>query len=374
MSSPGTAAAALTLSLALVGLVAGCGDDEAEPATDTSREAARVDPHRIERTGEALYRRYCALCHGRDGEGYAADDAPSLRSEEWLRTASDDFITAAIADGRPGTPMSAWSRRAGGPLNDGQIQAILVFLRSEQRSPRVVVDEVEVTGDATAGAPLFAQHCARCHGARGEGVDAIALANPALLGSASDGFLQYAIAHGRTGTRMPAFREQLEPGQIDDLVTFVRSLAGPRAAREHAQQQEQAIPTLDDMQLVINESGEAPDFELRDGRFVPAADVAAALDQNRRMVILDARATSDWLTGRIPGAIPVPFYELGDIIEGLPRDGTPMIAYCACPHAASGRVVDALRAAGFTNTSVLDEGILHWQEHDYPMASGPDQP
>ena len=32
--------------------------------------------------GEKLYERYCALCHGADREGYAADHAPSLRSPE----------------------------------------------------------------------------------------------------------------------------------------------------------------------------------------------------------------------------------------------------------------------------------------------------
>lgn len=363
---------ALTLCLGL--LSSACGEDDPEPASDTSRREARNDPARVERTGEALYRRYCSLCHGRDAEGYAADNAPSLRTEEWLRTASDEFITTAIADGRPGTPMSAWSRRAGGPLRDAQIAAILAHLRSRQRSPQTSVDEVEVEGDAAAGRLVYVQHCARCHGARGEGVDAIALANPGLLATASDGFLQYAIAHGRTGTRMPAFRDELAPEQINDAVAFIRSLGGPLAARARNQQEQQAIPTLDDLELVINPDGESPDFELRAERFVPAADVAAALAAGQKMVILDARATSDWLTGRIPGAIPVPFYELGDIIEGLPRNGTWMIAYCGCPHAASGRVVDALRAAGFTRTAVLDEGIHHWEEHDYPMANGPEQP
>jgi len=62
------------------------------------------------------------------------------------------------------------------------------------------------------------------------------------------------------------------------------------------------------------------------------------------------------------------------ILEELPRDGTPMVAYCGCPHAASGRVVDALREHGFTNTAVIDEGIDHWAEQDYPTAEGPDQP
>src|SRR5690606_14627808 len=76
-------------------LAAACGDEEAaRPSADAPSSEAIV------REGEALYARYCALCHGADAEGYAADDAPSLRSPELLRSASDAYLTAAIADGR----------------------------------------------------------------------------------------------------------------------------------------------------------------------------------------------------------------------------------------------------------------------------------
>src|SRR5690606_2767269 len=107
-----------------------------------------------------------------------------------------------------------------------------------------------------------------------------------------------------------------------------------------------------------------------DNRFVPAAQVKRELERGARMVIIDARATSDWLSRRIPGAIPVPYYELSDILDDLPRDGAWMVAYCGCPHAASGRVVDALREHGFTNTAVLDEGIHFWEQQGYPTTSG----
>ncbi|MGE0788605.1 MAG: c-type cytochrome [Sandaracinaceae bacterium] len=361
-----------TLSFLVLGLaLVGCGDrasDEPAPPSAEEREAAEV------RAGERAYSRYCALCHGRDGEGYAADNAPMLSNQEWLRSASDEMITAAIADGRPGTPMSAWSVQHGGPLAESQIASIVRYLRSWQRAPRAVVDEVEVHGDPLRGQSVFAIKCARCHGARGEGVDAIALGNPAFLRTVSDGFLQYAVSHGRTGTRMEAFSGQLTPEQIDDVVAYVRSLAPSTdlAPAPHAPELPAApeLPSLEELPLVIHPEGRNAHFTLRDDRFVPADDVHAALERGERMILLDARATSDWLAGRIPGALPVPFYEMSDLVEALPRDGTPMIAYCACPHAASGHVVDALRAAHFENTMVLDEGIGYWVEHGYPQTSG----
>lgn len=368
-----------------LGMLLGCDDGDEGGAhreragldtrTEMHRtETPRASKERAERNGERLYRRYCALCHGRDGEGYSADDAPALAAPQWLRSASDEFITAAIADGRPGTAMSAWSLRRGGPLSDPEIDAVVQYLRSWQRHPRALVDEQDVEGDPSRGRLVYAAECARCHGSRGEGVNAIRLANPALLATASDGFLRYAVAHGRSGTPMPAFSERLDSQQIDDVVAFVRSFADGQTS--HHQPSEpthgsEDLPSLEDLQIVLNPEGPHPDLELRDDRFVAARAVKEALDEGSRMVILDARATSDWLRSRIPGAIPVPFYELDDIIEALPRDGTWMIAYCACPHAASGRVVDALRRHNFTRTAVLDEGIEHWEEAGYPTASGP---
>ncbi len=363
-----------TALLALVG--AGCSEEDPRRR---DRVPLTQDRERLERVGEGLYRSHCALCHGRDGEGYAADDAPMLANQEWLRSASDEFIDAAIANGRPGTPMSAWSRAHGGPLSDTQILAVRTYLRSWQRFPRANVDATEVEGDVARGRLVYAVQCARCHGARGEGVDAIALANPAFQATATAGFIQYAVLHGRSGTRMEAFHETLEPQQVDDVVAYVRSFGDPQAVAHAAHDHEHPprppeLPALADMDLVINPEGRPARFTLRDDRFVSAADVRRQLDEGRRMVIIDARATSDWLRQRIPGAIPMPFYELESIIESLPRDGTPMIAYCACPHAASGQVVDALRRHEFENTAVLDEGIDFWAQQGYPVASGTEQP
>jgi rhodanese-related sulfurtransferase len=125
--------------------------------------------------------------------------------------------------------------------------------------------------------------------------------------------------------------------------------------------------------VVINPGAPSPQFNLRDGRFVPIADVKAALDQKKRIVIIDARASSDWMAMRIPGSITIPYY-LFDRLDAMPRDGTWITAYCACPHHASGAVVDELRKRGFKNTAVLDEGILEWKKRGYPIeGSAPPQ-
>jgi mono/diheme cytochrome c family protein/rhodanese-related sulfurtransferase len=335
-------------------LVTGCGGAGARP--EVQAELAK---------GARLYRTYCGLCHGDELEGYAADNANALRNPAFLRTVSDQFLETAIAEGHPGTAMAAYARALGGPLDQGEITALVAFIRSHQNAPAIDLSAVTVHGDAEAGAPLYAAECAACHGAQGEGVTAVSLNNAIFHDTVSDGQIRYAIAHGREGTPMPGFAPRLSDQQLDDLTTYVRTLRREGPPRPRA-----AALELGYEHLVQNPDGPAPDFNLRDDRFVPAAEVAAALEAGARIVILDARAPSDWLTMHIPGSVPSPYYAVEDVIEHLPRDGTFIVAYCGCPHAASGQVVDALRSAGFANTAVLDEGIFYWRDEGYPVVSG----
>ena len=54
---------------------------------------------------------------------------------------------------------------------------------------------------------------------------------------------------------------------------------------------------------------------------MPIDDVKRALDEKKRIVIIDARAAPDWYSSHIPGSISVPYY-LFDRLDSLPRDGT----------------------------------------------------
>lgn len=316
--------------------------------------------------GAALYADMCALCHGDSGEGYAADDAPALGNPDFLSIATDAFLRRAIEDGRPGTPMSAFGRAWGGPLDDAQIEALTAFVRSWQTEPAVDVHGREVLGTPGNAAPVFAERCATCHGDAGEGRTAVSLNNPVFLASASDGYLERSIRVGRRDTPMVPFADVVDDAAIGDLVALVRIWAsevpGPPPDVEP--------PTYDE--IILNEDGPAPMFsELIDGRYVPADEVHAAMEAGARMVLLDARATSDFIAGHIPGALSVPFYGTDEVVGFLPRDGTWIVSYCACPHAASGRVMDALRERGFPRTAVLDEGVVVWADRGYPM-TGPE--
>src|SRR5271156_4925919 len=109
----------LAFVLAVAALAAGCN-----PRLTTPEE----------RHGAELYLRMCAVCHGKNGTGYKADQAPALTGAEFLDSVSDSFLRLAIAQGRTGTTMSAWAKDRGGPLEHADIAAIVTFLRAFRRA------------------------------------------------------------------------------------------------------------------------------------------------------------------------------------------------------------------------------------------------
>lgn len=313
--------------------------------------------------GAEPYAKYCALCHGAAGEGYLADDAPALRNATLLTLSSDAFLEHAIRRGRPGTTMSPWATDRGGPLDIATARSIVSYLRS--LTPHVPIDltGLQVRGDAVAGVRVYAEHCAGCHGAKGEGGRYVNLANPELLASASDGFLLRSIEQGRPGTPMPAFAGALTATEMANVVTLVRSWQRPADG-------ELPMPARPGQltDVVQNPGGTNATFPGVE-RFVPADVVKAALDANRRLVLLDARAPYDYAQSHVSGAISAPFYEVADYAAQIPRD-VAIVAYCGCPHAASGQAVDALKGLGYSTVYVLDEGFLVWRERGYPVRGG----
>lgn len=317
---------------------------------------------------EGMYLKYCALCHGDNREGYAADNAPSLRSHSLLATAENtNFLRYTIQYGRANTAMAGYYDQQGGPMNRVEIELLLRWLKemSGMEEP-VELSRDPIAGDIQLGERLYAAKCASCHGENGEGVSAPALGHPMLLATATDHFLRYAIAEGRDGTPMLGFKDSLSSEEIDGITAFLRS----RASGWDVPQGD-SIKVPEPEEYVLNPEGERPNFTLRDGRFLPAEQLNEALANNQRVVLLDARSTVAWRQTHIPGAIPVPYYEdVEGFLEDIPKDSTWVVAYCACPHAASGSVIDKIKTFGYEHTAILDEGVLVWAQMGFPVRSG----
>jgi len=312
------------------------------------------------------YQKYCALCHGKDRQGNAADYAPSLRSNSLMSTMTLNFLASSIAFGRANTPMAAYVKDYGGPLNMKEIFTLASWLKYESGAETIDLGDGAITGDLWNGAYLYAQECIKCHGKKGEGITAPALANASFLAFATDEYIKYAIVNGRDGSKMNGFKEILTEKETNDITAYIRSLASG-----WSKEPKKLVPYPGPENYVLNPNGKDPSFHLIDGRYAPMKEVMEAIQNKNKMIILDTRTSSEWHNAHIPGAVPIPYYvEEKDVDKGLTDKSTWIIAYCACPHAASDTVIDMLRKKGYKNTAVINEGFFGWINAGYPISAG----
>lgn len=355
------------LTRLLIGLLVFCAP-LAGMATEEDKEGLPPIRTLTEEQSEAAaanYEKYCVLCHGADRQGHVNDHAPSLRSKSLFESGVPHAILRPLSYGRQGTAMGGYLDEVGGPLTLDETWDLTYWLFEQSGAERVAITTNPVHGDIERGRSLYQTTCAECHGENGEGVTAPALGNQSALAHNSDEFIRYAIQHGREDTEMVAFADKFSAKDIDSLTAFIRSRAGGWKVEQTVLRE---LPTPD--QYVINKDGEDPDFRLTDDLYVSAADLFRALQEKRKMMLLDTRVSSVWQTAHIEGSFTLPYYSDFDAIEAdLPKD-VMIVAYCSCPRAAADWVVEELRKRGYTRTAVLYEGIYGWINLGYPVMRG----
>jgi cytochrome c oxidase cbb3-type subunit III len=185
--------------------------------------------------GEKLYHENCAICHGNEGNGGVGIP---LALPAFLEQASDEYLIRTILFGRPGRIMPAFTH-----LSHQQAKAIAHFVRQWHPDNAPKWDSTAVTGNKEAGALLFDEHCASCHGKDAKGstgtgvmfsrpkdlpISAPALNNPGFLNSASDAMIKNIVIKGRPGTPMQAAKQHgLTDSHVNDIVSYIRSLQRP---------------------------------------------------------------------------------------------------------------------------------------------------
>jgi cbb3-type cytochrome c oxidase subunit III len=110
----------------LVSTIRRLGGTVVKPNVEPSdRRWVTADAHR----GKELYSRFCAGCHGTNGEG---TQAPALNNQVLLTNASDTYFVETIGRGRRGTEMLGF--RDASPIRpalaDADIEAIVAFIRT----------------------------------------------------------------------------------------------------------------------------------------------------------------------------------------------------------------------------------------------------
>jgi cytochrome c oxidase cbb3-type subunit 3 len=176
-------------------------------------------------SGKTVFGDNCAPCHGSGGAG--AKGYPNLNDDEWLWGGTLDQIQKTIQFGvRSGHAkahegaMLAFGKE--GVLKKDEIVIVANYVRSLSGLP------TSKGYDATAGAKIFADNCASCHGDAGKGnqeLGAPDLTDKIWLFGSDEPSVIETITNGRAGV-MPAWVGRLDPSTIKALAVYVHSLGG----------------------------------------------------------------------------------------------------------------------------------------------------
>jgi mono/diheme cytochrome c family protein len=243
------AAPALSLVLFLLPLALSAAETDANTATGA------------EGSGQALYVKYCAQCHGENGDGVGpASDrvkpAPrdftsgkyKFRTTPSGKVPTDEDLKRVIRNGLPYTSMPAWPRFSERQL-DSLVEVIKGFSGNFQ-NPDLIAEPIDIPSPTSSseesierGRQVYQdQGCASCHGdlGRGNGTSAPTLRDdwghlirPADLtqrftfrGGPTKRDIFRTFSTGLNGTPMPSYADSLPVEDRWHLINYIVSLGG----------------------------------------------------------------------------------------------------------------------------------------------------
>jgi cytochrome c oxidase cbb3-type subunit III len=173
----------------------------------------------------------CRACHS-NGETLGA--SISMNYPAYIAIVPREVMHKVIEEGIRGTAMPGYSDKAGGMLTDEQINILVDGIYGWAKGHEAPADNLPPysapLGDAERGEAVFAQDCAGCHGAEGEGVKGKAgsVVDATYLSLVSDQYLRTVVIAGRSDLGMPGFREYvpgkpMTPDEISDVVAWLSS-------------------------------------------------------------------------------------------------------------------------------------------------------
>ncbi|GLQ36286.1 Cbb3-type cytochrome c oxidase subunit CcoP [Amylibacter marinus] len=173
--------------------------------------------------GGAVFRTYCAQCHGAGAQG--ATGYPNLQDDDWLwggdLAALEQTIQHGIRSDADEDTRYSEMPKFGEFLEEAQIEQLVEYLR--QISGQDYLAETSANAEV-----LFADNCAACHGQNGEGnheQGAPNLKDALWLYGGDRDALRHSIANARFGV-MPAWNTRITPAQIRQVTFYVHQLGG----------------------------------------------------------------------------------------------------------------------------------------------------
>lgn len=190
-----------------------------------------IEDHEI-RSGEEIYKRDCAFCHGTRGAG--TDSGPDLISERNGPALTDFMLrTGRMPIDEPDDPIVG-----GRPhLDEREIEAVVDYVSSFGGEGPAVPDPHPERGDVSQGMRFYQDSCAACHsttgiggtlteGAQSDLSGAVArrsgVAVPSVLGSTPLEIAE-AIRTG-PGTMPPFSEETFDDAEVDAIVAYIEHM------------------------------------------------------------------------------------------------------------------------------------------------------
>ena len=212
------------------------GEEQAEITARRGVFAEKIKAHSLEEIqkdpelyafaiagGKAMFKENCSACHGTGAEGRAG--YPNLNDDDWLWGGDLQSIYQTLKVGVRSTHED--TRNSQMPAFAGMLKADEMASVAEH-----VLSLSSGKGANAAGAALFTQHCAACHGAEGKGNREMGAPNLSdaiwLYGSDKAGIASQ-ISNPRQGV-MPTWETRLPDDTIKQLTIYVHSLGGGEAA------------------------------------------------------------------------------------------------------------------------------------------------
>jgi len=208
--------------------------EKAQPAITQTAETSKVEPDSVSATGstengKTLYG-VCASCHGADGAGNKALNAPRISGQKtWYIARQLANFKSGIRGSHEkdiyGQQMRPMSMTLANDQMVADVSAYVSTLKSPASSPTI-------KGDAAAGKAAYAI-CASCHGANGEGNKA--LNAPAIAGQ-NDWYIVRQLYNFKNGIRgadsKDTYGQQMRPmamtlpndAAINNIAAYISTL------------------------------------------------------------------------------------------------------------------------------------------------------
>ena len=173
--------------------------------------------------GSAAFKVNCIQCHGSGAQG--SPGFPNLNDDEWLWGGKIDQIYQTIAHG---------VRFAGDEETHASEMPAFAEILEPQQVNEVAAYVASLSGTADtpdlvpAGAKVFADNCAACHGENAKGnkeMGAPDLTDAITLYASGQAAIAQQVRHPKHGV-MPAWGARLGDVKVKELAIFVHSLGG----------------------------------------------------------------------------------------------------------------------------------------------------